>query len=479
MIGELQVIKADKQKVQEKVSRSQKLIQNLSAERIRWEASSHSFKEQLACLLGDVLLASAFLTYTGFFDHFYRQYLDSEWRFFIEQIGLKYRSDISMSEFLSKPTDRLIWQTQELPNDALCVENAIILKRFNRYPLVIDPSDQALKYIVNHYADKKIQKTSFADDSFMKNLENAIRFGLPLLVQDVERIDPVLNSVLNKEVQKAGGRILIRVGDQEIDFSDKFVLFMITRNPAATFTPDLCSRVTFVNFTVTPSSLQNQCLNIYLKNEREEIDRKRSDLLKLQGECKVKLRELEDSLLDALSKSEGNILDNNALITTLETLKKEAAAIAVEVEKTEDTMKEIEIVSNQYVPLSNMTSRVFFTLDTMAQVSFLYQYSLQHFMEYIFAVLHTNEELAKVPKSNPEARLQLITRELFLYVYTKISQGLLLEHQPLFALRLAQIRIGTDYDSLFEVLLKSGAGWGSYQDTVSEDFLGEGKLTRT
>lgn len=88
-----------------------------------------------------------------------------------------------MSEFLSKPTDRLLWQTtQELPNDDLCLENAIILKRFNRYPLVIDPSDQALKYILNHYADKKIQKTSFADDSFMKNLETAIRFGLPLMV---------------------------------------------------------------------------------------------------------------------------------------------------------------------------------------------------------------------------------------------------------------------------------------------------------
>ena len=38
----------------------------------------------MACLLGDVLLAAAFLTYTGFFDHYYRQFLDSEWRFFIE-----------------------------------------------------------------------------------------------------------------------------------------------------------------------------------------------------------------------------------------------------------------------------------------------------------------------------------------------------------------------------------------------------------
>jgi len=87
------------------------------------------------------------------------------------------------------------------------------MKMFNRYPLIIDPSDQAQKFIMNNYADKKIQKTSFADEGFMKHLESAIRFGLPLLVQDVERIDPVLNSVLNKEVHKTGGRILIRVGD--------------------------------------------------------------------------------------------------------------------------------------------------------------------------------------------------------------------------------------------------------------------------
>ena len=49
------------------------------------------------------------------------------------------------------------------------------------------------------------------------------------------------------------------------------------------FPPDLCSRVTFVNFTVTRSSLQSQCLNQVLKAERPDVDEKRSDLLKLQG----------------------------------------------------------------------------------------------------------------------------------------------------------------------------------------------------
>lgn len=229
---------------------------------------------------------------------------------------------------------------------------------------------------MNHHQSQKIQKTSFADDGFMKNLETAIRFGLPLLVQDVEKIDPVLNSVLNKEVQKAGGRVLIRVGDQEIDYSENFVLYMHTRDPNAVFTPDLCSRVTFVNFTVTASSLQNQCLNILLKEERPEIDKKRNDIIKLQGEFRVKLRHLEDQLLNELNASEGNILQNNKLINTLETLQKEAQEVAKEVAAADDTMKEVEAVTEEYVPIANMTSRMFFALDSLPQIHFLYQFSL-------------------------------------------------------------------------------------------------------
>ena len=47
-------------------------------------------------------------------------------------------------------------------------------------------------------------------------------------------------------------------------------------------------------------------------------------MLKLQGECKVKLRELEDKLLNTLSTFEGSILENDQLIATLETIKKES-----------------------------------------------------------------------------------------------------------------------------------------------------------
>lgn len=43
---------------------------------------------------------------------------------------------------MSTASERLDWKVHGLPSDDLCAENAIILARFNRYPLVIDPSGQ-------------------------------------------------------------------------------------------------------------------------------------------------------------------------------------------------------------------------------------------------------------------------------------------------------------------------------------------------
>lgn len=459
LIAKVETIKADMKQVQEKVDRSVQLIKNLSSERIRWEESSQNFNNQMSCLVGDTLFASAFLTYIGFFDHYYRGVLNSDWSDSLEMSCIKMRSDIKFIEFLSTPSERLIWEQQALPNDTLCIENVIIIKKFNRYPLIIDPSDQAFKFVMNHHQDQKINKTSFADDGFMKNLESAIRFGLPLLVQDVEKIDPVLNSVLNKEVQKAGGRILIRVGDQEIDYSDKFILYMHTRDPNAFFTPDLCSRVTFVNFTVTPSSLQNQCLQILLKEERPEIDKKRNDIIKLQGEFRVKLRNLEDQLLNELNQSEGNLLQNNKLIHTLETLQKEAQEVAKEVAAADDTMKEVDAVTEDYLPIANMASRVYFALDSLPSIHFLYRFALPQFMHVLFQVIQKNEKLQAIPKSNHDARRKCLIQEFFDSIYQQTSTSLLAAHHPLFALRLVQIRKSNDekFERLFNHLLRSAS----------------------
>jgi dynein heavy chain 1 len=107
-------------------------------------------------------------------------------------------------------------------------------------------------------------------------------------------------------------------------------MYIITRNSNARFTADLCSRVTFVNFTIRPSSLEDQCLNIFLRNERPDVEEKRLSLMKIQGEYVVKFRELEDSLLEALSMfkgqsskvSQSSQLSKNSRVKPVKLLKK-------------------------------------------------------------------------------------------------------------------------------------------------------------
>ena len=123
-----------------------------------------------------------------------------------------------------------------------------MLSRFNRYPLIIDPSGQATEFIMNEFKDRKITKTSFLDDSFRKNLESALRFGNPLLVQDVENYDPILNPVLNKELKRTGGRVLITLGDQDIDLSPSFTIFLSTRDPTVEFPPGKKNRESLFTF---------------------------------------------------------------------------------------------------------------------------------------------------------------------------------------------------------------------------------------
>lgn len=444
LISQVQSIKQEMEIVENKIKRSINLIDNLKSEKERWSETSIQLEEASGTLIGDCLTAAAFCAYIGFFEHYERNKLKRTWQKIITEHNIRYRTDLSLVEFLSKPSDRLQWIANKLPSDDLSTENAIIISRYIRYPMIIDPSDQATTFLMNNFADKKITKTSFTDKNFIKNLESALRFGSTLLVYDVEKIDAILNAVLNQETHKQGGRLLITIGDSEIDFSPSFNLFLTSRDAHYQFTPDLCSRVTFVNFTVTPSSLQNQCLNMILKSERPDIDKKRRDLMKLQGEYKVKIRELEESLLLELSNVKGNILDDDNVISTMEKLKVQAAEASKEVYKAEEVMAEIENVSNQYLGLSQGAARIYFTLQHLSHIHFLYQYDLNFFFQIMNDTLNNKELVNAVKKSDYMERLKRLQHVLFSLVYDRVARGLLQEDRYVFGLQLCYIKSKID-----------------------------------
>ena len=436
LISETQAIKSEMSRVQFKVDRSVKLLDSLSSERTRWEEGSKSFETQISTLVGDVLVAAAFLAYSGLYDQTFRKSMMEDWLHQLHLSGIHFKQHNPMTEYLSTADERLGWQEHTLPVDDLCTENAIILKRFNRYPLIIDPSGRVTEFLQRECKDRRLTVTSFLDDSFTKQLESSLRFGNPILIQDAEHLDPILNHVLNKEYQKTGGRVLIQLGKQQIDFSPSFKIYLSTRDPSATFAPDICSRTTFVNFTVTQSSLQTQSLAEVLKSERPDVDERRSNLIKLQGEFKVHLRQLEKRLLQALNESRGNILDDDNVIETLETLKTEAAEISAKMSNTEGVMAEVEEITLQYNIIARSCSAIFAVLEQLHYLNHFYQFSLQYFLDIFHSVLRGNPHLAN--ETNHNVRRDIIVKDLFVTTCKRTALGLLQKDRITLAMLLAQ-----------------------------------------
>ncbi|SCO85337.1 probable dynein heavy chain, cytosolic [Fusarium oxysporum] len=451
LISETQSIKAEMSKVQFKVDRSVRLLDSLSSERVRWEEGSKSFEIQISTLVGDVLVAAAFLAYSGLYDQTFRKLMMDDWFHQLHLSGIHYKSPNPVTEYLSTADERLGWQENTLPVDDLCTENAIILKRFNRYPLIIDPSGRVTEFLQRECKDRRLTVTSFLDDTFTKQLESSLRFGNPILIQDAEHLDPILNHVLNKEYQKTGGRVLIQLGKQEIDFSPAFKIYLSTRDPSATFAPDICSRTTFVNFTVTQSSLQTQSLNDVLKSERPDVDERRSNLIKLQGEFKVHLRQLEKRLLQALNESRGNILDDDNVIETLETLKTEAAEISGKMSSTEGVMAEVEEITQQYSIVARSCSAVFAVLEQLHYLNHFYQFSLQYFLDIFQSVLHGNKNLAGQTDHN--VRRDVIVKDLFINTFKRTALGLLQKDRVTLGMLLAQASPYKMDKSLIDIIL--------------------------
>lgn len=419
--------------------RAKSLMENLVTERARWEEQSAAFKSQTSSLVGDCVLAAGFLAYIGYFDELSRRSsIVPEWMDLIDACRIDFRRDMSVVEYLSRPEDRLEWAANKLPQDTLCMENAIILHRFRRFPIIIDPSGQAVAFLLAQKKAMKISKSSFSDPEFIKQLERAVRFGFPILVQDAENIDPVLNPLLNREIRRTGGRQLIRLGANDVDVSPLFTMYMSTRESNFQFSPDICGRVTMVNFTVTLSSLQSQCLHQLMETERPKTEKMRSDLLKLQGEYKLRLRLLEQKLLEAIAASEGAILENDDLIKTLEQLKKESGEIVEKMADSEATFQQITFVERKYTPLANASSKLFFSLGALEELNPLYLFSLPFFLAMLSWAL-TNLP----PKPNEEEdRIELVARNLFVIAHRRVARSLFQADQLGFGLRLAQIRCG-------------------------------------
>ena len=184
----------------------------------------------------------------------------------------------------------------------------------------------------------------------LRTLENCIQFGTPVLLEDIgEELDPILEPLLLKQTFKQGGAICIRLGDSTLEYSQDFRFYITTKLRNPHYLPETSVKVTVLNFMITKEGLQDQLLGIVVALERPDLEEEKNQLILQSADNKRQLKEIEDKILEVLSSSEGNILEDESAIKILSSSKVLANEISEKQAIAEVTEKKIDETRKGYV----------------------------------------------------------------------------------------------------------------------------------
>lgn len=104
--------------------------------------------------------------------------------------------------------------------------------------------------------EREIKIMKFTDGNYLKILENCIRVGYPVMIENVyEEMDPAIEPLLQKQIFKKGNSLNIRLGDTTIEYSKDFKFYMTSKLRNPHYLPEVSTKVTLLNFMITYEGL--------------------------------------------------------------------------------------------------------------------------------------------------------------------------------------------------------------------------------
>eukprot|EP01038_Epipyxis_sp_PR26KG_P006437 gene6437-8857_t len=431
-------IEENARNTKKRMEQATSLITGLGSERIRWNNDRDEFANIKMQLIGDVALACAFVAYCGPFNQDFREYLiRHKLTNDLKERKIPYSLNLDLTEFLADIGTIGDWNLEGLPTDPLSIQNGILVTRSTRFPLLIDPQGQALNWIINHEEMNNhlphFGVTSLNNSRFREQLEYCMAEGKAIIIASVENeLDPLLNSILEKQIITRGKSKYISMGGKICDYVDEFMLYLVTRLPNPHFTPEEQSKCTIVDFTVTQKGLEEQLLGRVIQKEQRSLEESLKNVLEeVTGNTKALLH-LDQLLLERLSENTGNLLDDEELIIVLADTKSKSTDVKEKLIAAAEMRKNINEKREQYRPVATRGSVLYFSIVDMTQVNSMYQTSLDQFQLLFDKSMEVSEKAALASK-----RVNNIIDSMTYITYRYINRGLYERDKTSFKLILA------------------------------------------
>lgn len=181
-------------------------------------------------MIGNALLASAFVSYIGPFNYIFRARLwRDEWIPDINAKSIPITEGIDPLEVLANAADQAVWKTEGLPADRVSLENAAVVVSCNRYPLIIDPQLQGQKWIRGREGADMIA-IQLSQKQWLKKVEMAVSNGNTLMIESIgQDIDAILDPLLSKAFVKKGRNFTVKLGSEDVEIAPSFKLYLQTK----------------------------------------------------------------------------------------------------------------------------------------------------------------------------------------------------------------------------------------------------------
>tara|TARA_B110000091_G_C13815478_1_gene477476 strand:- start:105 stop:4382 length:4278 start_codon:yes stop_codon:yes gene_type:complete len=412
---------------------AEKLTGQLAEEQISWTERVGVLDTGITKLVGDVFIASASVSYYGPFTGIFRAQMIKSWVAMCQGLTIPISDTADLKGVYNDAVQIRAWQIEGLPTDDVSANNAIMVVKGKRWPLMIDPQEQAKKWIKKMESKNKIVASRLTDKNMLRDLENCIRIGKPLLIEDIgEILDPALEPVLQKATFKQGGRLLIRLGDSDVDYDPAFKFYLTTKMPNPHYLPEVCIKVTIINFTVTTVGLEDQLLGDVVLQERPDVQENLNKLVAGMAADAKQMKILDAKILKGLSESEGNILDDVEFIQTLDDSKVVSGMIKERQIEAEKTLAEIAIIRAGYDKAAVRGSIMYFVMANLANIDPMYQYSLSYFKTLFNLCIENSDK-----NDDIDTRVANINKYALQMIYTNVCRGLFEKDKLIFSLLLA------------------------------------------
>ena len=446
-------VEAEAEACRSRLSLAERLVHGLSSEKVRWGNEVETLRENDVSLAGDVLLSAAFVSYIGAFNAPLRASLWSKkWIDDLNSREIPVTNDIDPLGQLTNDAEVANWLNQGLPADRMSKENGAIITSCSRWPLIIDPQLQGIKWIrrmeetrlgLNDEAEEESEEEDFGvpvnaagkkgkaskgrlvviqmtQKHWLRKIVEAIQNGWPTIVENLgEEIDSVLDPVLMRTVYRKGRNLFMQIGGQEVAYDESFRLYLQTKLSNPHYRPEIAAQTTLINFLVTEKGLEDQLLAKVVEQEEPELEESSAQLRLDFNRYKIQLLKLEDELLERLANAPDDILSDVALIEGLEDTKRTSSEINQAVEKGNEMQKNIDEARNQYVPVASEAAMLYFLLNELGSIDHMYQYSLDSYLVFFFKALERAEK-----NDDLLQRVENLRTNLRITIYTWVSRGL-------------------------------------------------------